>query len=200
MSEADPDPASRPLPTRRVPRDWTDVRRGWPVLTAYERFEALVAIALRLVIGLVILVAFYRLLSDVVETVVLQSVNPLEHSVFERVFGEILTLLIALEFNHTLQYIVSDERGIVRAKIVILIALLALSRKVIVFDLTELPASMVAALAALALSLGLTYWLVRERDTDQEGYRWWRPGRRGRRGPPRRVDRHAEEQPPAAAP
>ncbi len=159
------------MPTRRAARDWTDVRRDWAVLTAYERFEALLAIALRLVIGLVILVAFYRLLADVVETVVLRSLNPLEHRVFERVFGEILTLLIALEFNHTLQYIVSDERGLVRAKIVILIALLALSRKVIVLDLTALPASTVAALAALALSLGLTYWLVRERDTDQEGYR-----------------------------
>jgi uncharacterized membrane protein (DUF373 family) len=183
-----------------VPRDWTDVRRDWPVLTAYERFEALLAIALRLVIGLVILVAFYRLVSDVLETVVFRSLNPLEHSVFERVFGEILTLLIALEFNHTLQYIVSDERGVIRAKIVILIALLALSRKVIVLDLTALPAATVAALAALAFSLGLTYWLVREPDADWEAYRWWRRGRRGWRGPRGRVDGPGRERPPAAAP
>lgn len=153
---------------RRVARDWSDVRRDWPVLTAYERFEALLGLALRLVIGLVIVVAFYRLVSDVIQAVVLQSLNPLEHRVFERVFGEILTLLIALEFNHTLQYVVSDERGVIRAKIVILIALLALARKLIILDLTALSAQTVAGLAALTLSLGLTYWLVRERDCGQE--------------------------------
>jgi uncharacterized membrane protein (DUF373 family) len=149
-------------------RDWTDVRRDWPVLTAYERFEAVLGIALRLVIGLVILVAFYRLVTDVLQALVLQSLNPLEHRVFERVFGEILTLLIALEFNHTLQYIVSDERGVIRAKIVVLIALLALARKLIILDLAALPAATVAALAALALALGTTYWLIRERDCDHD--------------------------------
>jgi hypothetical protein len=40
------------------------------------------------------------------------------------VLGENLTLLIALEFNHTLQYVITRERGIIQAKIVILIALL----------------------------------------------------------------------------
>jgi hypothetical protein len=36
--------------------------------------------------------------------------NPLEHSVFQQVFGEIMTVLIALEFNHTLQYVITRER------------------------------------------------------------------------------------------
>jgi uncharacterized membrane protein (DUF373 family) len=161
-----------------VPRDWADIRREWPLLTAYERFEALLAVALRLVIGLVILVAFYRLVVDVLQTVVLRSLNPLDATVFEHVFGEILTLLIALEFNHTLQYVVSDERGVIRAKIVILIALLALSRKVIILDLTQLPPATVVALALLAFSLGVTYYLVRERDAGRTLPRWRRTDRR----------------------
>jgi len=41
----------------------------------------------------------------------LGTLNPLEHAVFQRVFGEIMTLLIALEFNHTLQYVISRDRG-----------------------------------------------------------------------------------------
>ena len=43
-----------------------------------------------------------------------------------------MTLLIALEFNHTMQYVITRERGIIQGKIVILIAQLALARKVIV--------------------------------------------------------------------
>jgi uncharacterized membrane protein (DUF373 family) len=83
--------------------------------------------------------------------------------VFQRVFGEIMTLLIALEFNHTLQYVVANKVGIIQTRVVILIALLALARKVIVVDLYEAAPASVAGLAALALALGATYWLIDDR-------------------------------------
>jgi len=148
----------------RLPHNWTEFRRDWRVLSMYQRFEAFVAFVLTLVIGVVILVALYRLIISVIETLVLRSLNPLEHEVFQSVFGEILTVLIALEFNHTLQYVIARERGIIQAKIVILIAALALVRKIIVTDLSAASPASVAALAALLLALGVTYWLVRERE------------------------------------
>jgi uncharacterized membrane protein (DUF373 family) len=116
------------------------------------------------VIAAVILVALYRLVIEVVDTLVLRAVNPLEHGVFQKVFGDILTVLIALEFKHTLQLVITRERGIIQAKIVILIALLALVRKLIVVDLYAVSPASLAALAGLLLSLGVTYWMMRERD------------------------------------
>src|SRR5713226_746278 len=59
-----------------------------------------------------------------------REVNPLDHAVFQVVFGGIMTVLIALEFGHALQYFFSRGRGIIQAKIVIVIALLAIARKV----------------------------------------------------------------------
>ena len=85
-----------------------------------------------------------------------------------------MTLLIALEFNHTLRYVAPGARGIIQARIVILIALLALARKIIVADLFEIAPAELLGLAALSLSLGVTYWLVR--DTD-EGRRRRKDGR-----------------------
>jgi uncharacterized membrane protein (DUF373 family) len=149
---------------KQLPHNWTEIRRDWPFLSLYQRFEAFVAFVLTLVISAVILVALYRLIVSVIETLVLRSLNPLEHEVFQSVFGEILTVLIALEFNHTLQYVIARERGIIQAKVVILIAALALVRKIIVTDLSAASAESVAALAALLLALGATYWLMRERD------------------------------------
>jgi uncharacterized membrane protein (DUF373 family) len=141
-----------------------DVRRRWAVLTLYQRFEAFVAFLLTLVIGAVIIVALYRLGVSVVDTLVLQALNPLDHMVFQHVFGEIMTLLIALEFNHSLHYVITGERGIIHTKMVILIAELALARKVIIMDLFNVPPGSLLALAMLALALGVTYWLMRERD------------------------------------
>jgi uncharacterized membrane protein (DUF373 family) len=47
---------------------------------------------------------------------------------------------------------------------VLLIALLAVARKFIVVDLHEVSAAHLFALAAVTLVLGVTYWLIRERD------------------------------------
>lgn len=150
------------MPTR-LPDSLTEFRREWPVLTMYQRFEAFVALMLSLVIAAVIVVALWRLVFRVGDTLVLQSLNPLEHGVFQAVFGDILTVLIALEFNHTLQYVVARERGIIQARVVIVIAVLALVRKIMVTDLSKIPPAGLAAEAALLLALGVTYRLMRER-------------------------------------
>jgi uncharacterized membrane protein (DUF373 family) len=133
-------------------------------LPMYRRFEATVAFVLTVVIGAVIVVALWRLIVSVADTIVLRTLNPLEPEVFQSVFGEIMTLLIALEFNHTLQFVVKGQQGIIHTKMVILIALLALARKVIILDLCATSSASLTALALLTLALGVTYWLMRERD------------------------------------
>ena len=143
---------------------WSDLRANWAVLSYYQRFEGIVALVLTLVIGLIILVALFRLSFGVVTGLLLGALDPLDHGAFQTVFGEILTLLIALEFNHTLQYVVKREQSIIQTKVVLLIALLAIARKLIVVDLSDVDAAQLLALAAVTLALGITYWLIRERD------------------------------------
>jgi uncharacterized membrane protein (DUF373 family) len=153
---------------RELPSNWTDLRRDWRGLTAYQRFETTIAFLLTVVIAAVIVIALVRLAVSVFETLILRAQNPLDHQVFQHVFGEVLTLLIALEFNHTLQYVITREKGIVQARVVVIIALLALARKVIVTDLTAASPAWVAALAALVVSLGGAYWLVSRTGEEEE--------------------------------
>jgi uncharacterized membrane protein (DUF373 family) len=150
------------VPAQELPRHWTAIRQHWRILTLYQRFESSLAYVLTFVIGAVIVVALGRLIVSVVNTLVLRSLNPLQHSVFQQVFGEIMTLLIAMEFNHTLRYQISRELGVIQARVVILIALLALARKVVILDVQDLTPAVVMSLGVLALSLGATYWLIRE--------------------------------------
>jgi uncharacterized membrane protein (DUF373 family) len=154
----------RHVVTVTQPRHWAGLWREWATLSMYQRFEASVAFVLTFVIAAVIVVALSRLVVSVIDTLVLRSLNPLDHSVFQQVFGEIMTLLIALEFNHTLHYVITGERGIIHTKMVILIAELALARKIIVADMFQVAPGSALALAVLMLALGVTYWLMRERD------------------------------------
>jgi uncharacterized membrane protein (DUF373 family) len=84
---------------------WNRSKAQWNILTHYQRFESAVAFVLTVVIALIVLVALYRLCVGVVTALLFRAVDPLEHTVFQSVFGEIMTLLIALEFNHTLRYV-----------------------------------------------------------------------------------------------
>ena len=146
------------------PFSWRQLRVEWRVLSYYQRFEGLVALFLTLVVALIIVVALFRLTYGVVTGLLLGVLNPLDHGVFQSVFGEILTLLIALEFNHTLQFVLNRQQSIIQTKIVLLIALLAIARKFIVLDLGSVDAAQLLGLAAITLALAVAYWLMRERD------------------------------------
>ncbi|MFZ5861289.1 MAG: phosphate-starvation-inducible PsiE family protein [Nitrospirota bacterium] len=141
----------------------------WPLLTYYQKFEGVVALILTLIIGLIVVVALFRLTFTVVSGLILGALDPLDHDVFQTVFGEIMTLLIALEFNHTLQYVVTRQQSFIQTSVVLLIALLALARKFIILDLHTVTEGQVFGLAAATLALGATYWLLKERQSQQGG-------------------------------
>ena len=67
-------------------------------------------------------------------------INPGDPQVFQGLFGMVLTVLIALEFKHTLLVVKHHRRAIVQVRAVVLIALLALVRRFIILDLYHLRA------------------------------------------------------------
>ncbi|MBK6004794.1 phosphate-starvation-inducible PsiE family protein [Ramlibacter ginsenosidimutans] len=149
-----------------------ETRRYWGAMSAYERFEHGVASLLSLVIAVLITLALIQLLVRLVPLLLTGALDPLDHQVFQGVFGSIMTVLIALEFRHSIVRVAVRRDSVVQIKTVLLVALLALSRKFIVLEITSTEPAMVAALASATLVLGLVYWLLRERD-DRVG-----PGRR----------------------
>lgn len=140
-----------------------EIRSQWPLMTVYERFEQFVAITLSGVIALVIVISLIQLIRLVFTLLVMDALNPLDHKVFQLVFGATMTLLIAMEFKHSIVKVALRKESIIQVKTVILIAILALARKFIILEPDVDPAK-VAALAGTVLALGLTYWLMRERD------------------------------------
>jgi len=56
----------------------------------------------------------------------------------------------------------------VQVRTVVLIALLAIVRKVMILDLASIEALQLFALAAAILALGAVYWLVRDQDRSIE--------------------------------
>ena len=144
-------------------RDFDALRLEWDVLTFYERFEQLVAHVLSLVISVIILVSLWQLIHAVTALLLSDALNPLDHAVFQEVFGMVMTLLIAMEFKHSITRVMARRDHIVQVKTVVLVALLAIARKFIILDPASAPAQ-IAALAFALVALGSVYWLMRQRD------------------------------------
>lgn len=78
------------------------LRNQLAIMSFYERFEQVVALVLSAVIAVIIVVSLFQLISIVFTLLVLDAFNPLDHKVFQSVFGMIMTLLIAMEFKHSI--------------------------------------------------------------------------------------------------
>ncbi|MFX8813047.1 diguanylate cyclase, partial [Acinetobacter baumannii] len=62
-------------------------RAQWAVMTFYERFEQVIALALSAIIAVIIVVSLLQLISIVFSLLVIDAFNPLDHKVFQTVFG-----------------------------------------------------------------------------------------------------------------
>jgi uncharacterized membrane protein (DUF373 family) len=138
----------------------SDLRSKWKTLSLYERFEQTVVSLLTLVIAVIIALATWQLLLHTIRLVKSHMVDPADSQVFQGLFGMVLTVLIALEFKHTLLVVKHHRRAIVEVRAVVLIALLALVRRFIILDLYQTTPRVLAALAGSALALGGVFWLV----------------------------------------
>jgi uncharacterized membrane protein (DUF373 family) len=73
-------------------------------------------------------------------------------------------VLIAMEFKHSIVKAAIRRDSIIQVRTVVLIALLAMSRKFVILDAGVTPAPTIAALAAVTLVLGAVYWLLKDQE------------------------------------
>ena len=136
----------------------------WKMLTFYEKFEQGIALVLTLLISVIIVSALFQLLKHIFRFLIVGALDPIELSIFQKIFGMIMTLLIAMEFKHSILRVVLRKEGIIQVKTVVLIAILAISRKFIIVDAKAISAAELAALSGALLALGIVYRLVTVQD------------------------------------
>jgi uncharacterized membrane protein (DUF373 family) len=82
-------------------------------------------------------------------------------------FGLILTILILLEFNHSVYIALTEHSGAIQARILVLITILVVARKLMLMDFTTIEAQTLLGFGGLLLALGGLYWLISNGDRDR---------------------------------
>src|ERR1700716_926067 len=142
-----------------------DATEKFKLLSLYQRFEHIVVMFLTALIAIIVVAAVWTLSLKILFGLVLTgSLDPSDYAIFQAIFGMIFTVIIALEFKKSLLVVAERRDTVIQIRSVVMIALLAICRKVIILDLSETDALHILALAAAILALGAVYWLVRDSD------------------------------------
>ena len=132
------------------------------ISSIFDLFEEIAMLVLTLCIMVVAALGLIHVLYAVFEMLRTATLSPTNPVVLQSLFGLFFTVLIALEFKHSI--LVSPDtpsHSMVRMRSVLLIGMMATVRKFIVLDLSGVDVMEVLALSAAILTLGIVYWLVR---------------------------------------
>jgi len=138
-------------------------KKEWRELTYYGRFEK---IALRAVLFLLGVITAYTIVLVGIQLFddLRLGTSFLEKAALQETFGSILTILILLEFNHSVFVALTERSGAIQAQIVVLIAVLVIARKLMLQDFASTTLQTMLGFSGLLLSLGGLYWLISDGD------------------------------------
>ena len=127
--------------------------------TIYEWFEQIVLSILVLIICLVIVYSLIIVAIKIFEDLV-SGVGFIETVALKDTFGLILTVIILVEFNHSIVLAIRQRSGAIQVRIVVLITIIVLARKLVLLDYAAASVETLLGLGGLALALGGLYWLI----------------------------------------
>lgn len=91
-----------------------------------------------------------------------QPFHILDEKMMMGLLGSILIVLIGIELMDTIKVYLKDD--VVHVEIVILVAVIALARKIIVMDFDKYSAMSLIGLSALLIALAIGYYLIKYSD------------------------------------
>src|SRR5712664_3140705 len=114
-----------------IKQELKDATEEFRLLSLYQRFEHVVIMFLTALIVVIVIAAVWSLSLKILFGLVLSgSLDPSDYSAFQAVFGMIFTVIIALEFKKSLLVVAQRRDTVVQIRSVVMIALLAICRKV----------------------------------------------------------------------
>ena len=121
-------------------------------------FENFVAKTLSIALSIVILIALGDLVYFLIQDAISDPKGFYNKSLIE-LFGSFLNILIALELLENIT--VYLKKHVVQVELVIVTSLIAVARKIIIFDLQKYSDSDLMALGIAIACLAASYWLVK---------------------------------------
>ena len=134
-----------------------------------HKFEQGIIVLLIVLMGLVVLFSSIELLIFIVKELFVAAKEP--HFLLEKhqllyIFGLFFNVLIGLELFETVKLYLKED--VFHAEFVLLVALIAITRKLIILDYSEIKPELLYALAALIFVLTAGYYFLKRGQKKQK--------------------------------
>ncbi|MCG8702332.1 MAG: phosphate-starvation-inducible PsiE family protein [Bacteroidales bacterium] len=129
------------------------------IIKYIERF---LIIGILLVISVTLILAFADIVYEIKEKILSPPQFIIDANGLMDLFSLLLVLLIGLELLETIKAYLKED--IVHVEFIILVAIIAIARKVIVWDFKKYSDVELLSLAAMMVGLGITYFLIKYSD------------------------------------
>ena len=138
------------------------LQRDWKQFLTYETFER---VASRIVMIFIAIIIVYTLILMAMTLFDQIKFSPayIDTDSLKDVFGSILSILILIEFNHSIALAIAKRSGVLQARPIVLITILVIARKVILLDFSTATFEQLIGIGVLALAFGLLFWLISAR-------------------------------------
>ena len=110
-------------------------------------------------ICVILLLAFIDIVHEIKQKVILPPRFIIDADGLMDLFSLLLVILIGLELLETVKAYLKED--IVHVEFIILVAIIAIARKVIVWDFNKFQFEELLSLAAMIVGLGITYFLIK---------------------------------------
>jgi uncharacterized membrane protein (DUF373 family) len=136
--------------------------------TPYEWFEQIILGILIFIISIIIVYSVVLVVITLAEDL-RGGTTFMETGALKDTFGVILTVIILVEFNHSIVSAFRQRSGAIQVRIVVLITIIVLARKLVLLDYAAASVETLLGLGGLALSLGGLYWLISDGEQRRRG-------------------------------
>ena len=140
------------------------LKSDWRRLANYQQFERIALICVMILLGVLtvyeIVFAVIKIAGDLAHGETFPDTEALQDT-----FGLILTVVILLEFNHSIFVALTHRTGAIQTRIAVLIAILVIVRKLMLQDIAHFDLQTMLGFAGLLLALGGLYWLISDGDS-----------------------------------
>lgn len=134
-------------------------KKGEGLYKFYMRFELAVSVVLLLLVSVIILYSLVILAVSLFNELI-SGTHVVESTALKDTFGLILTVLILIEFNHSIALAMRRRSGVLQVRVIVVIAIIVIARKLILLDYAAANLQTLLGLGGLALTLGMLLWLL----------------------------------------
>lgn len=125
-----------------------------------KKFEHIVVTSLMLMMGIVVLLATLELAWILIKDIISPPILLLEIDELLELFGLFLLVLIGVELFETIQTYYLER--VIRVEVVVTVAIIAISRKVIILDYKSLSSFTFLDVGGVILALAIAYYLIKK--------------------------------------